>query len=92
MTIADQMVALLGIKDDIRRALTEKGIDTDKNVPFSDYARRIRMIEGSSVTRAGLMASDSISVTSYFPLIFDISDGTAISTPLVTAVDGVNIS
>lgn len=44
-TIAEQLAALAQIKEDIRQAIIDKGVDVPENTPFADYASLIGDIQ-----------------------------------------------
>lgn len=45
-TIAEQLAALAQIKEDIRQAIIDKGVDVPSNTPFTSYASLIGDISG----------------------------------------------
>lgn len=70
-TIAEQLAALAQIKEDIRQAIIDKGVDVSANTPFADYATLIGDISGGG----------SHEKTIDFTPIISVSD--AIAAPVV---------
>lgn len=46
MSIADKITQLNGIKNDIKQAIIDKGVEVTSETPFTDYANKIGEISG----------------------------------------------
>lgn len=53
-TTSSKLQGILNSKEDIRKAIVSKGVSCDENVALSSYASKIRSIQQSSGTGAGM--------------------------------------
>lgn len=72
MTISDKLLSILEIKDELKSAILEKGVDINNQTSFSEYPDKIRLISTIPVdTEAPIIESFTLNINVDNSVIFE---------------------